>query len=90
MGGQHANNNATSVYRCIHVRGGPTHARIGPTRGPGGAGDRIFDNVRYRWRSEQQQVESQARTRQAVRAEEDELTTRLKGEHEMLRKEQDG
>ena len=50
----------------------------------------IFDNVRYRWRSEQQQVESQARTRQAVRAEEDELTTRLKGEHEMLRKERDG
>ena len=42
-----------------------------------------------RWRSEQQEVESQGRTRQAVRAEEDELT-RLKGEHEMLRKERDG
>ena len=49
----------------------------------------ISDNVLYRWRSEQQQVESQGRTRQAVRAEQDELT-RLKGEHEMLRKEQDG
>ena len=49
----------------------------------------ILDNVRYRWRSEQHQIESQGRTRQAVRAEQDELT-RLKGEHEMLRKEQDG
>ncbi len=29
----------------------------------------ISDNVLYRWRSEQQQVESQGRTRQAVRAE---------------------
>jgi transposase len=28
----------------------------------------ISDNVLYRWRSEQQQVESQARTRRAVRA----------------------
>ena len=49
----------------------------------------ILDNVRYRWRSEQHQIESQGRTRQAVRAEQDELT-RLKGEYEMLRKEQDG
>ena len=49
----------------------------------------IFDNVRYRWRSEQHQIEFQGRTRQTVRAEQDELT-RLKGEHEMLRKEQDG
>ena len=49
----------------------------------------ISDNVRYRWRSEQQQVESQGRTRQEVRAEQNELT-RLKREHEMLRKERDG
>ena len=48
----------------------------------------ISDNVLYRWRSEQQQVESQGRTRQAVRAEQEELT-RLKREHEMLRKERD-
>ena len=46
------------------------------------------DNVRYRWRNEQQQVESQGRTRQAVRAEQDALT-RLKRENEMLRKERD-
>ena len=48
----------------------------------------ISDNVRYRWRSEQQQVASQGRTRQAVRAEQEELT-RLKRENEMLRKERD-
>ena len=48
----------------------------------------ISDNVLYRWRSEQRQVESQGRTRQAVRTEQDELT-RLKREHEMLRKERD-
>ena len=48
----------------------------------------ISDNVRYRWRSEQQQVASQGRTRQAVRVEQEELT-RLKREHEMLRKERD-
>jgi transposase len=48
----------------------------------------ISDNVRYRWRSEQQQVESQGRTRQAVRAEQDELT-RLRRENETLRKERD-
>ena len=48
----------------------------------------ISDNVLYRWRSEQQQVESRGRTRQAVRAEQDELT-RLKRENEMLRKERD-
>ena len=34
----------------------------------------ISDNVLYRWRSEQPQVDSQGRTRQAVRAEQDELT----------------
>ena len=47
----------------------------------------ISDNVLYRWRSEQQ-VEFQARTRQAVRAEQDELT-RLRRENETLRKERD-
>ena len=48
----------------------------------------ISDNVLYRWRSEHHQVESQGRTRQAVRAEQDELT-RLKRENAMLRKERD-
>ena len=48
----------------------------------------ISDNVLYRWRTEQRQVESQGRTRQAVRAGQDELT-RLKRENEMLRKERD-
>ena len=48
----------------------------------------ISDNVLSRWRSEQQQVECQGRTRQAVRAEQEELT-RLKRENEMLRKERD-
>ena len=49
---------------------------------------RISDHVLYRWRTEQHQVESQGRTRQAVRAEQDELT-RLKRENETLRKERD-
>ena len=48
----------------------------------------VSDNVLYRWRTEQHQVESQGRTRQAVRAEQDELT-RLKRENETLRKERD-
>ena len=48
----------------------------------------IGDNLLYRWRSEQQQVESQGRTRQAVWAEQDELT-RLTRENEILRKERD-
>ena len=48
----------------------------------------ISDNVLYRWRTEQRQVESQGRTRQAVRTEQDELT-RLKRENETLRKERD-
>ena len=48
----------------------------------------ISDNVLYRWRSEQQQIESQRGTRQSVRAEQDELT-RLKRENETLRKERD-
>ena len=48
----------------------------------------ISDNVLYRWQSEQQQVESQGRTRQAVRVEQDELT-RLRREDETLRTERD-
>jgi transposase len=48
----------------------------------------ISDNVLYRWRTEQRQVESQGLTRQGVRVEQDELT-RLKRENEMLRKERD-
>ena len=48
----------------------------------------ISDNVLYRWRSEQQQVESQGRTRQAVRVEQDELT-RLRRENKTLRTERD-
>ena len=48
----------------------------------------ISDNVMYRWRTEQRQVESQGRTRQAVRTEQEELT-RLKRENETLRKERD-
>ncbi len=48
----------------------------------------ISDNVLYRGRSEQQQVESPGRTRQAVRVEQDELT-RLRRENETLRKERD-
>jgi transposase len=48
----------------------------------------ISDHVLYGWRSEQQQVESQGRTRQAVRIEQDERT-RLRRENETLRKERD-
>ena len=48
----------------------------------------ISDNVLYRRRNEQRQVESHGRTRQAVRTEQEELT-RLKRENEMLRKERD-
>ncbi len=48
----------------------------------------ISDNVLYRWRNEQRQVEAQGRTRQAVRTEQDELA-RLTRENETLRKERD-
>ena len=48
----------------------------------------ISDTVLYRWRSEQQPVESQGRTCQAMRVEQDELT-RLTRENETLRKERD-
>jgi transposase len=48
----------------------------------------ISDNVRYRWRGEQQQVESQGCTRQSMRAVQDELA-QLKRENESLKKERD-
>ena len=48
----------------------------------------ISDNVLYRWRNEQRQVDAQGHTRQSVRAGQDELT-RLKRENDMLRKERD-
>ena len=48
----------------------------------------ISDNVLCRWMTEQRHVESRGSTRQAVRAEQDELT-RLKRENEILRKERD-
>ena len=48
----------------------------------------ISDHGLSRWRREQQQVDSQGRTRQAVRAEQDELT-RLTRENETRRKAQD-
>jgi transposase len=48
----------------------------------------ISDNVLYRWITEQRYVESQGRTRQSVRAGQEELT-RLKRENEILRKERD-
>lgn len=48
----------------------------------------MSDNVLYRWMNEQRHADSQGRTRQAVRAGQDELT-RLKRENETLRKERD-
>jgi len=48
----------------------------------------VSDNVLYRWRSEQHQIESQGGTRQSMRAAHDELA-RLKRENETLRKERD-
>lgn len=48
----------------------------------------ISDNVLYRWRNEERQVESQGRTRQSVRAGQDELT-RLQRENATLRQERD-
>ncbi len=48
----------------------------------------ISDNVLYRWRSEQQQIESQGLTRQAMRAEQDALA-RLTGESQTLKKARD-
>jgi transposase len=48
----------------------------------------ISDNVLYRWRNEERQVEAQGRTRQSVRAGQDELT-RLQRENATLRQERD-
>ena len=48
----------------------------------------ISDNVQYRWKAQQQQIESQGSTRQAMRTGQDELN-RLKRENETLRKERD-
>ena len=48
----------------------------------------ISDHVLYLWMTEQRHVESQGRTRQSVRAGQEELT-RLKRENETLRKERD-
>jgi transposase len=48
----------------------------------------ISYDVLYRWMTEQRHVESQGRTRQSVRAGQEELT-RLKRENETLRKERD-
>jgi transposase len=48
----------------------------------------ISDHGLYRWRTEQQQLASQGRTRQAVRAEQAELT-RLTRENETRRKERE-
>jgi transposase len=48
----------------------------------------IGDNLLYRWRGEQRQAEAQGQTRQAMRAEQDELT-RLKRENETLKQERD-
>jgi transposase len=48
----------------------------------------ISDNVLYRWRSEQHQVDAEGRTCQTVRTEQNELA-RLTRENETLRKERD-
>ena len=48
----------------------------------------ISDHVLYHWMNEQRHVEPQGSTRRAVRAEQEERT-RLKREHETLRKERD-
>ena len=48
----------------------------------------ISNNVLYRWMNEQRHMESQGRTRQGVRAGQDELT-RLKREKETLTQERD-
>lgn len=48
----------------------------------------ISDNVLYRWANEEREAEVRGTTRQAVRAEAEELT-RLRRENETLRKERD-
>jgi len=75
----------TDAFKCEAVRltreSGRPVAQVARELG-------ISDNVLYRWRTEQRHVESQGRTRQSVRAEQDELT-RLTRENETLRKERD-
>jgi len=48
----------------------------------------IADHLLYRWRAEQQQAESQGRTRQSIRAEQEELA-RLRRENAVLKQERD-
>ena len=48
----------------------------------------IADHVLYRWRTEQQQAENQGHTRQAMRAEQEELA-RLRRENATLKQERD-
>jgi transposase len=48
----------------------------------------IADNLRYRWRGEQRQVDAQGQTRLSMCARLDELA-RLKRENETLKKERD-
>lgn len=48
----------------------------------------IADHLRYRWRAEQQQAESQGHTRQAMHAEQEELA-RLRRENATLQQERD-
>ncbi len=48
----------------------------------------IADHLLYRWRAEQQQVESQGHTRQSLRVEQEELV-RLRRENAVLKQERD-
>ncbi|MBX3350614.1 MAG: transposase [Nitrospira sp.] len=48
----------------------------------------IADHLLYRWRAEQQQAECQGRTRQSIRAEQEELA-RLRRENAVLKQECD-
>ena len=48
----------------------------------------IADHLRYRWRAEQRQADSQRHTRQSRRAEHEELV-RLRREHATLKQERD-
>ena len=48
----------------------------------------IADNLLYRWRGEQRQVDAQGQTRQSMRAGQDERS-RLKRENETLKKARD-
>lgn len=68
------------------VRGGQAHAESGRPVSQVAWELGVSDHVLYCWRGEEREVESQGRSRQAVRAEHDVLA-RLKREHETLRKE---